>query len=239
MKQTFVVIPTYNESENIRQLIQDILDLNIKNLQIVVVDDDSPDGTWKIVEEMKKENELVHLLRRTKKKGRGTAGVAGFKYAVAHDADYILEMDADFSHNPRYIPAFLEKMKEADVVIGSRGVSGGRDVGRNPVRQVITKLANMYIRTIFGVKVRDCNSGYRCFKREVIEAIDLDRTISDGPAIVQEWLYKTHLNGFMIKEVPIVFMERQLGKSKLKVKGLYKGYIMVLKLKFLHIIRKL
>jgi dolichol-phosphate mannosyltransferase len=239
MTKTFVVIPTYNESENIRQLIEDILDLKIENLQILVVDDDSPDGTWRIVEEFEKSDGRVHLLHRTENRGRGTAGVAGFRYALEAGAHNILEMDADFSHDPKYIPSILDNMEKADVVLGSRALPGGEDVGRPAFRRVITKLANLYIRLMFGLKVKDCNSGYRCFKREVIEAIDLDKTISTGPSIVQEWLYKSHLKGYTIKEVPIVFTERELGESKLGFKGLYKGYIMVLKLKWRHIFKKL
>jgi dolichol-phosphate mannosyltransferase len=237
--KTFIVIPSYNEKENIKNLIEEIFNLNIKDLEIVIVDDDSPDGTWKIVKELTKEYSALHLLHRKEGKGRGSAGVAGFKYALAHGADYLLEMDADFSHNPKYIPAFLERMNEADVVIGSRAVPGGGDVGRSRVRRVITRLANLYTRIVFGFKVRDCNSGFRCFKRKVIEDIDLDRTMSDGPAIVQEWLYKTHVKGFKIKEIPIVFKERELGQSKLHIKGLYKGYFMVLKLKLLSLMGKL
>jgi dolichol-phosphate mannosyltransferase len=237
--KTFVVIPSFNESENIKKLIEAILNLNVNDLEIVVVDDDSPDGTWKIVEEISNENKFVHLLHRKGRRGRGTAGVDGFKYAMTEGADYIMEMDADFSHDPKYIPELIDYMSEADLVLGSRGVAGGQDVGRNAIRRAITKIANSYIRLMFGLKVRDCNSGYRCFKREVVEAIDPDKTISDGPAIVQEWLYKTHLKGFKIKEAPIVFVERQEGQSKLGFSGLYKGYIMVMKLKLLHVFGKL
>ncbi len=233
------MIPSYNESENIRKLIEEILNLKVKDLEIAVVDDDSPDETWRIVEELSKENDAIHLIHRKGRKGRGTAGVDGFKYALAWDAEYILEMDADFSHNPKYIPAFIDKMREADVVLGSRDLPGGRDVGRSALRRAITRMANFYIRIIFGLKVSDCNSGYRCFKRRVIEAIDLDSTMSDGPAIIQEWLYKSHLKGFKIKEIPIVFKERELGQSKLQIKGLYKGYFIVLKLKLLNLMGKL
>ena len=237
--KTFVVIPTYNERENVKKLIDEILDLKVNNLEIVVVDDDSPDGTWKIVEEMSNANDEVHLLHRRERKGRGTAGVEGFRYALEHGVDYILEMDADFSHDPKHIPTIIENMSDADIVLGSRAIPGGRQVGRNLVRRTITKMANTYIRMMFGLKVRDCNSGYRCFKRKVIESIDLDSTISEGPAIVQEWLYRSHLKGFTIKEVPIVFVERERGDSKLGISGVYKGYIMVLKLKLLHMFGRL
>ena len=149
--KTFVVIPSYNESENIEKLVRAILDLGIEDLEIVVVDDDSPDGTWKIVGELSNENPAVHLLHRKKNRGRGTAGVAGFKYALEHDADYVLEMHADFSHDPKYIPELIEFIEDADLVLGSRSVDGGQDVGRSAFRQAVTKMANFYIRTMFGM----------------------------------------------------------------------------------------
>jgi len=235
--KSIVIVPTYNEKENIKRLLKEIL--KISHLDVLVVDDNSPDRTWEIVKGIAKKNKRVHLLLRTKNKGRGLAGIAGFKYALKNNYDYILEMDADFSHNPRYIPDFLRKIKSCDVVLGSRAIKGGRNIGRPLLRRTITRLANLYIRLIFGLKVKDCNSGYRCFRREVLEKIELDKFISDGPSIVQEVLYKVHLNGFKIKEIPIVFEERTEGSSKLGPKQLYKGYIMVLKLKFLHMIGKI
>lgn len=227
-----VVIPTYNESENIRSLIKQILKLGIKNLEILVVDDNSPDKTWKIVEDIG--NKKVNLLLRKKDKGRGRAGAAGFKKALDMGADFIIEMDADFSHNPRYIPTLLKKMNEADVVLGSRAVKGGKDVGRPKARLVITKFANLYIKILLGLDVKDCNSGYRCFRREVLEKINPDKIMSKGPAIVQEVLFKAHLKGFKICEIPITFKEREKGNSKLGVRQLYQGYLMVLRLLIMH-----
>jgi len=227
-----VTIPTYNERENIQQLIKDI---TLYKVSIVVIDDNSPDGTWKVVEQIGKKNKKVYLLKRVHERGRGTAGIAGFKYALKKGADVIIEMDADYSHNPKYIPDLMKRIKECDLVLGSRLVKGGRDIGRPYWRQLLTKMANLYIKIMLGLKVRDCNSGYRCFRREVLEAIDLDKTVSTGPSIVQELLYKTHLKGFKICEVPISFVERQKGTSKLGFKHLYKGYIMVLQLKWWHL----
>ena len=235
----FIVIPTYNERENIVNLINQINSLKIKDAHTLVVDDNSPDGTADIVREISKKDNNVHLLSRTADKGRGSAGVAGFKKALEMGADIICEMDADFSHNPKYLPDLINNLKDCGVTIGSRFVSGGSDEDRPFLRRILTILANFYIRVLLGLKVKDCNSGYRCFKRDVLKKINLDKMISKGPSIVQEILYKAHLAGFKINEVPIEFVERKEGKSKLGLKHLYKGYTMVLKLKFLHLVGRL
>ncbi|MBN1157287.1 polyprenol monophosphomannose synthase [Candidatus Woesearchaeota archaeon] len=234
-KKAMVMIPTYNEKENITKLIGEILKLKdsgkIKDdIGVVVVDDNSPDGTWKLVENYSKKDKRVNLLLRKKNRGRGLAGIDGFKYCLRHKAEYVIEMDADFSHNPKHIPALLKEIKRHDVVLGSRSVRGGKQLSRGIIRYLITYFANLYIRLLLGLKVRDCNSGYRCFRRKVLEEINLDSLRSKGPDIVQEVLFKAHLKGFRIKEVPIVFKERVKGKSKLGLKHLYKGYLMVLKL---------
>ncbi len=237
--KTIVTIPTYNERENIKILIGQILKLDINGLEILVIDDNSPDKTWKIVKEIAKKNKKVHLLLRTKKRGRGYAGKEGFIWALKNKADYIVEMDADLSHDPKYIPELLEKIKQADIVLGSRQIKGGIDQRDSPIRKIITKLANLYIETILGLKVRDCNSGYRCFTRKALEQIDPYKIFSAGPSIVQEVLFKARLKGLKIKEIPITFTKRKLGKSKLGIKHLYKGYMMVIKLKYLHILGKI
>ena len=235
--KTIVMIPTYNEKENIGKLINQVLALKIENLEMVVIDDSSPDGTAEIVKGIASKNKKVHLILRTKNKGRGYAGKAGYKYALEHNADYIIEMDADFSHNPEYIPELLKKIKECDLVLGSRAVKGGKEVGRNIIRMVITKIANFYIRTLLGLNVKDTNSGFRCFRRSVLENIGVDKITSKGPSIVQEVLFKAHLKGFKIAEIPILFRERKVGTSKLGIPQLFGGYIMVLKLKLLHLIK--
>jgi len=235
----FVMIPTYNEKENIKNLIDEILKLKIKNLHIVVVDDSSPDGTWKAVQEISKKNKNVHLLLRKKGKGRGAAGKDGFVYCLRHGADVIIEMDADFSHNPKYIQLMLNELKNADLVLGSRRVEGGKEVGRSFLRRMITHIANLYISLMLGLKVKDCNSGFRCFKRKVLERIGVDKLESKGPSIVQEVLFKAHLKGFRIKEIPITFVNRTKGKSKLGIPQLAAGYFMVLKLKVQHLFGKI
>lgn len=228
--KTIVMIPTYNERENISPLIQQILEIN-KDIEILVVDDNSPDGTWKIVSEISEKESRVYLLHRKKKKGRGTAGIDGLKYAIERGADYIIEMDADFSHNPKYIPEFLNTVKDYDVVIGSRFVKGGQDKDRGLIRKLVTKLAGMYVRMLLAVKIKDVSSGFRCFRREVLEKIDLDNMVSGGPSIVLELLYKITLNGFTIKEVPIVFEDRRQGKTKLDWMTLLETMLMVLRLR--------
>jgi len=231
--KTIVVVPTYNEKENISKILESILALKIKDLDALVVDDDSPDGTAKIVEEISKKEPNVHLLLRKALKGRGAAGKDGFRYALNHGADYIIEMDADFSHDPKYIPDFLDAVKDCDVVLGSRFVKGGKDVGRGIIRQLISLLGNIYVRKALGIKIHDCSSGYRCFRRKVLETINLDNTVSLGPAVVHEFLYKSILYGFKIKEIPIVFVDRRHAHSKFNYRIILEGFLMVLILRFL------
>ena len=252
--KTYVMIPTYNEKENIGNLINEILNLKIKNLHIVVADDNSPDGTWKIVQEISKTHKNqrflghrkskgfssgkknVHLLLRKTDRGRGSGGRDGFIYCLNHGADIIVEMDADMSHNPKYIPLMIQELKNADLVLGSRRVKGGKEIGRGLIRRIITYIANLYIQFLLGLKVKDCNSGYRCFKRKVLEGIRVEKLQSKGPSIVQEVLFKAHLKGFKIKEIPITFINRKKGKSKLGIPQLVAGYFMVSKLRLLKLI---
>jgi|ETNmetMinimDraft_11_1059920.scaffolds.fasta_scaffold44257_2 dolichol-phosphate mannosyltransferase len=234
--KTFVMIPTYNEKENIGNLINNILNLKIKNLHIVVADDNSPDGTWKIVQDIAKKKKNVHLLLRKTNRGRGSGGRDGFIYCLKNNADIIIEMDADMSHDPKYIPLMLKEIKNADLILGSRQLKGSKEIGRGIIRRIITYFANQYIKLLLGLKVKDCNSGYRCFKRKVLESIKAEKLQSKGPAIVQEVLFKAHLKGFKIKEIPITFINRTKGKSKLGIKQLASGYFMVTKLRFLKLI---
>ncbi|MBI2647221.1 polyprenol monophosphomannose synthase [Candidatus Woesearchaeota archaeon] len=235
----FVMIPTYNEKENIKNLISQIFKLKLKNLEIVIVDDNSPDGTWKIVKQISNKNKNVHLLLRKRDKGRGTSGRDGFIYCLKHGANIVVEMDADMSHDPKYISKMIKELKNADLVIGSRRVKGAKEIGRSLFRRLITLGANLYIRLMLGLKVKDCNSGFRCFKREVLEKIDLEKLASKGPAVIQEVLFKAHLKGFKIKEIPIIFVNRTKGNSKLGIPQLAAGYFMVLKLKLMKIFNSL
>lgn len=223
-------VPTYNEAENIVPLIDSLLKTS-RFLDVLVIDDNSPDGTWRIVGGIARKNPRVHLLHRTEEKGRGTAGIAGFKKALELGADLVVEMDADWSHHPRYIRPLLSASKRADVVIGSRLIAGGGETGRNPVRTLITLCANLYIRTILQLPVKDCTSGYRVFRRWVLEKIDWDRVHSTGPAIVQEVLVAARALGARFAEVPITFEERRAGTSTFNSKILLAGLMAQLRLR--------
>ena len=208
------MIPTYNERENIEDLITEILALDL-DLSVVVADDNSPDGTGVVAQKMAESDDRVYALIRKKRRGRGAGGIDGFKEALKLSPDFVVEMDGDFSHQPKHIPALLETCVDYDLVIGSRFVKGGKDQDRNLVRRIITFFVRGFIRHKFRLPVRDVTSGFRCFKREVLEEIDLDDLISVNPSIVLEILYKAHLLDFTIKEVPIEFIDRTRGKTKL------------------------
>jgi dolichol-phosphate mannosyltransferase len=228
-----VVIPTYNERESIESLIREVLSLSLE-LNILVVDDNSPDGTGAIVSKLAEESPKVKLLTRKKRKGRGSAGVDGFKKGLEMGADLVIEMDADFSHHPRHIPDLVANANNYKVVLGSRFVAGGADRDRGMLRQIVTRLAGLYVRKSLGIKIRDVSSGYRCFRKEVFEKVDLDDMISAGPAIVLEILYKVCLNGFSVKEVPIIFEDRRQGQTKLDTITLLETLVMVLRLRKMH-----
>ena len=227
-----VTLPTYNEAENIRDLIAELRGLAC-DPEVVVADDNSPDGTWKIVDEISRNDAKVHLLRRMENKGRGYAGAAGFVKALEMGADRIVEMDADFSHQPRFIPALLDASDGCDVVIGSRLVKGGEDVGRPLHRRVFTKFSCWFARTALGLKVRDANSGFRVFTGEAMKAIDPGSMFSAGPSIVHEVFYKARIRGQRFCEVPITFVDRVRGTSSLSLGRLMDGWLKVLKLRWL------
>jgi len=223
------MIPTFNERENIVDLIKEILALNVEvDLSVLVADDNSPDGTGKLVQQMAEENNRIHALIRTKRRGRGAGGIDGFKEALKLSPDFIVEMDGDFSHQPKFIPKLLQACKDCDLVIGSRFVKGGKDQDRNLVRRIITFLVRSFIRRKFGIPIRDVSSGFRCFKRKVLDEIDLDDLISVNPSIVLEILYKAHLLEFTMKEIPIEFVDRRKGETKLNFLILLETLIMAL-----------
>ncbi|MBI5199873.1 MAG: polyprenol monophosphomannose synthase [Nitrospirae bacterium] len=229
--KTIVMIPTYNERENIEPLIKDIFNLGIEDISVLVVDDNSPDGTWEIAERISREDPRVYLLRRMKKRGRGYAGVDGLMYCIREGADYIAEMDGDFSHDPRYIKDMLREIESCDVVTASRFIKGGSDSDRGPFRNLVSRFASIYARVLLGVDVKDPSLGFRLFRRKVLEAIDLEEIISIGPSIVLEMLYKINLKGFKIKEVPVRFVDRKHGSTKLDFLALLETLLMVLRLR--------
>lgn len=230
--RTLLIVPTYNESENIRIVIDIVMSLEVPDLDILVVDDNSPDGTAAIVEEIAARNKHVHLLKRAGKMGLGTAYVAGFKHALRHGYDFIMEMDADLSHDPHAIPQFLVAIKEADLVIGSRYLGKVANVVNWPLsRLILSKGASLYTRIITGLPVHDPTGGFKCFRRSVLEALNLDEIRSGGYSFQIEMNFKAWHKGFRVKEIPIVFIDRTVGKSKMSRKIVYEAIGMVWSLK--------
>lgn len=230
MSRALVIIPTYNEATNVKNLIPEVLKVN-HDLEILVVDDNSPDGTADVVKEIMSSDSRIHLIRRNGKSGLGTAYVAGFKYAIEHCFDYVFEMDADLSHDAREIPNFLSKMNDYDVVIGSRYRNGVRVVNWPVRRLLLSYFANVYTRVITGLPVKDATGGFKCFHRKVLESIDLDKVKSNGYAFQIEMTYKAWRKGFRIHEIPIVFFDRRVGTSKMSKSIVYEAVFMVWKLR--------
>jgi dolichol-phosphate mannosyltransferase len=211
----WLVLPTYNEAENVEPFVEAVRGKLPPGAQVLVVDDSSPDGTGEIADRLAARHEDVQVLHRRSKEGIGPAYIAGFRHALEHGAGLVLEMDSDFSHDPAYLPRLLEGAERADVVLGSRYVEGGgvSDWGR--ARQAISRGGSAYARRILGVEVRDLTGGFKCFRREVLEAIDLDGITTQGYAFQVEMTYRAIRRGFEVVEVPIVFRERRVGKSKM------------------------
>lgn len=230
--KSLVIIPTYNERDNITNMINALLSLGIENLHILIVDDNSPDGTGDLVDAMTRLHEQVHLLQREGKLGLGTAYVAGFKYALQHGYDRILEMDADFSHDPKDVPRLLEASQKFDLTIGSRYVEGVNVVNWPLNRLLLSMGASYYTRIITGLPVHDCTAGFVCYRREVLQAIDLDKVQSDGYSFQIEMKFKAWKKKFKLGEVPIVFVDRRFGQSKMNKRIVHEAYKMVWKLKF-------
>lgn len=231
MSKIYIVIPTYNERGNIEKLIAKIFALNIENLNVLVVDDNSPDKTGELVLDLKAQYPRLELLSRQTKDGLGRAYLAGFDYALKHGADYIFEMDADFSHDPKYLPDFLKAIQSADLVLGSRYAKGGGVNNWNMVRRLISRFGNVYARTILGLSYHDLTGGFKCYRRAVLEKIGLTDFSSVGYNFQIETTYKVHLAGFKIVEIPIIFTERAEGKSKFSLKIIFESFWKVLKLK--------
>lgn len=238
MTKTLVVTPTYNEADNIEKFITQVLSQG-PEIEILVVDDNSPDGTGEIVEKLQSHNSRIHAIHRQGKMGLGTAYVEGFRYAIQNKFDYIFEMDADFSHDPSEIPTFLKKIETCDLVLGSRYTNGVRVINW-PIRRLILSYgANVYTRIITGMPVKDATGGFKCFRRKVLEAIDLNKIHSNGYAFQIEMNFKSWCKGFKLCEHPIIFMDRRSGTSKMSKKIVYEAVFMVWKLKFQKIFGKL
>jgi len=228
--KTLIIIPTYNELENLPRLLPEVLSKE-EGIHILIVDDNSPDGTAAFVESQMKNNNRIHLIKRQSKQGLGTAYIAGFKFAIQNGYDFIFEMDADFSHDPKEIPRFLDEIKSADVILGSRYINGVNVINWPMRRLLLSWFANIYTRVITGMPLHDATGGFKCFRREVLEAIDLDRVTSNGYAFQIEMSFKARKKGFKVKEIPIIFVDRVKGKSKMSKKIVREAVIMVWKLR--------
>ncbi|HMJ72244.1 MAG TPA: polyprenol monophosphomannose synthase [Solirubrobacterales bacterium] len=211
----WLVLPTYNEAGNIEAFAEAVLEKLPASAQVLIVDDNSPDGTGKIADRLAERHEAVAVLHRPHKEGLGPAYIAGFKRALAEGAGIVLEMDSDFSHDPAYLPRLLEAGERADLAIGSRYVPGGGVGDWSAMRRAISRGGSAYARLVLGVGIRDLTGGFKCFRREVLEAIDLDSIHSRGYAFQIEMTYRAIQRGFKVVEVPIVFRERRAGKSKM------------------------
>lgn len=233
--RTVVFVPTYNEAENLERLAGEVRRM-LPDAEILVVDDRSPDGTGEVADRLAAADRRIHVLHREPPKGRGVAGRDGYLEALRLGAEAVIEMDADFSHDPALLPRFLEEIgKGADLVLASRFVAGGSDRDRSILRRAITVLANAYIRLVLGVPLGDCNSGYRAFRRSALEAVRPGTLVSRGPSIVQEVLFRAHRAGARIVEIPLEFVDRKVGDSKLSLRLLFDGYVMILRLRLLEL----
>lgn len=217
-KVVMVVVPTYNEAENLPELLTVLFGLGIPNLKVLIVDDNSPDGTGQMADRLAEEQYQgkLEVIHREGKQGLGTAYIAGFKHALMRGADYIVEMDADFSHNPQIIKRFLEVIQEADVAVGSRYTPGGSiDERWKLIRRVISKGGSIYARAILGLKVHDTTAGFKMFRAEALRCLPLEQVKSNGYAFQVEMAYLSQKRGLRVVEVPIHFNDRTLGKSKM------------------------
>ena len=220
--RALVILPTYNEADNVLPLSREVLDAS-PALEVLVVDDNSPDGTGDLVEERRREEPRLHLLRRPGKLGLGTAYLAGFRYGLDRDYDFVLTMDCDGSHHPRYLPAILEAAERHDMVIGSRYVPGGGVVNWPWYRRALSAFANFYTRLLLRLPTHDNTAGYRCYSREVLETVDPFGIRASGYSFLEEMAWRVHRAGFTTAEVPIIFEERRSGASKIDSSEMYRA----------------
>ena len=225
-KRALIIFPTYNEKDNIEKIVHAVLPLDAR-IHVLIVDDNSPDGTGHIADKLAKQEEKVFVLHRQQKEGLGRAYIAGFKWAIEQHFDFIFEMDADFSHGPEYIKDFLREIQHHDLIIGSRYISGVNVINWPMSRLLLSYYANVYTRIITGLPLRDATGGFKCFRREVLETIELDDVRSSGYAFQIEMSMRAWKNKFRIKEIPIIFYERAAGHSKMSKKIMREAIWMV------------
>ena len=228
--KTLIVTPTYNERKNIHELISTLFELN-PDFHILVVDDSSPDGTAEIVEKLQADCANLHLLSRNEKTGLGSAYIAGFNYALERDYEAVVQMDADMSHDPKDVPLLIEAIENADLAIGSRYISGINVVNWPLQRLIISYGANIYTRLVTRLPVRDATGGFKCWRREALEAINLDGVRSQGYSFQIEMTYRAWLKGFRITEIPIIFVDRTVGESKMTRSIMLEAAVMIPRLR--------
>ena len=228
---TLIIIATYNERENIVPLVDQIIKMS-NQFDVLVIDDNSPDGTAAAVKEKFGESRQVHLLERPRKMGLGTAYTEGFRYGLGHNYDAIMTMDADFSHNPQQIPAFLKTAETHEMVIGSRYIPGGATKNWSVFRKFISRTANLFAHMILSLKPRDCTSGYRLFHSEVLKQVDFEAIKAEGYSYLIEFLYRASGVGILIGETPIIFVDRIHGKSKISKREIVRAIQTILRLRF-------
>jgi len=233
--KALVVIPTYNERENLTELLRQIFAQGL-SLEVLIIDDNSPDGTGAVADELNRVDSRVHVMHRATKMGLGSAYVAGFRYALERDYDAVFEMDADFSHNPESLPVFLRELENADLVVGSRYLHGVTVVNWPLKRLVLSYGANVYSRVITGIPIKDLTGGFKCFRRLVLESVDLSRVRSDGYGFQIEMNYKAWRKGFRIREIPILFVDRRAGESKMNQRIVWEAAWMVWRLRILDLL---
>ena len=231
MSRVVVIVPTYNERENLPQIVAAVHQ-HLPQAHLLVVDDNSPDGTGQIADEIAARDPLVRVLHRPGKQGLGVEYIAGFREVLESDYEYIFEMDCDFSHDPRYLPDLLAAAeKGADLVLGSRYVEGGGTVNWGLARQFISRGGSFYARSVLGVPIRDLTGGFKCFRRRVLETLDLDAVSAQGYGFQIELTYRTMKQGFRVVEVPIVFVDRRVGKSKMSKTIFVEAFTLVWRLR--------
>jgi dolichol-phosphate mannosyltransferase len=234
-----VIIPTYNERDNIQRIVPMALDQD-ERLDVLVIDDGSPDGTGQLADELAASNPRVHVLHRAGKLGLGTAYLAGFRWGIEQGYDWMFEMDADFSHDPAHLPAFIEALSQYDLVLGSRYLEGRVTVINWPMTRLILSYgANVYARMVTGLPVADATGGFKAFRRTVLESLDLTRVESEGYAFQIEMSFRAWKKGFRLAEIPIVFVDRTLGESKMSKKIIREAVWKVWKLRLLSMFKKL
>jgi len=233
--KALVIIPTYKERENLVPLLKQIFAQGL-SLEVLIIDDNSPDGTGEVADQIAAADPRVHVMHRPGKMGLGSAYVSGFRYALERDYDAVFEMDADFSHNPESLPEFLRELESADLVVGSRYLHGVTVVNWPLKRLILSYGANVYSRVITGIPVKDLTGGYKCFRRGVLESLDLSRVRSDGYGFQIEINYKAWRKGFRIKEIPIMFVDRRAGESKMNQKIVWEAAWMVWRLRILDLL---